>query len=124
MSSKASERGGEKGSSEQTAMGLGGVNIEGFNDPRAKTGISNVGESKESDPEWVQRKNPEDMHRYMHTKVTGSERVAGENYQEETKEIDIETSYYVHNKYAVIYLLSTYFFLQVRVWATTLAALQ
>jgi len=79
MSSKASERGGEKGPSEQTAMGLGGVNIEGFNDARTKTGIPDVGKSKESDPDWVHRKDPEDMRRYMHTKAaTGTERVAGE----------------------------------------------
>jgi hypothetical protein len=79
MSSKA----GDNPSKQQqqqilTAEGLGGVNIKGLDDPRTKTGLPNVGEAKASDPDWVQRKNPEDMPRYMTTKATGSEKVAGE----------------------------------------------
>ncbi len=75
MSSKASEEGAGAASSVQTAEGLGGVNITGVSDPRTKTGLPNVGEAKSSDPDWVQRKNPEDMPKYM--KATGSEKVAG-----------------------------------------------
>ena len=72
MSSKAMYKGDKL-----TAEGLGGENIQGLADPRThEADLPNVGESKPSDPEWVERKSPEEMPKRTPAAATGG--VAGE----------------------------------------------
>lgn len=51
---------------EQVAEGLGGVNVKGFDDPRThkdptKTSTTETKGRKPTDPEWVDRKEPDEV---------------------------------------------------------------
>lgn len=64
MSSKASDeelRGvGSRGQrpEETTAEGLGGAGVAEFDNPRTRTGLTDVYKPKDTDPEWVRRRDP------------------------------------------------------------------
>jgi hypothetical protein len=38
------------------AEGLGGANVQGVDDPKARAGPGDAGAARPSDPEWVQRR--------------------------------------------------------------------
>lgn len=45
--------------------GLGGTNIQGIEDSKAQGQLPPAGQGRPSDPDWVERKDPESIPQYM-----------------------------------------------------------